>query len=102
MSSHGHTDILQHFGCLDELIQVIYQGFYRFVVLSNVDEQNWTIHLGLMGPEGRWWRGVWDSDSVVKSKLSPKLLDTFAERAAEAFINGELCVDDWRPDQGAP
>jgi len=50
------TDVLANFGCLDELAQVVYQSVHRFVVLSSVSD-TWTIHLGLAGPEGRWWRG---------------------------------------------
>ena len=47
-------DVLSHFGELDELIQVIYQGFDRFVVLSAVAGSCWTLCVGLKGPEGRW------------------------------------------------
>ena len=97
------ADVLEHFGCLDELIQVIYQGFCRFVVLSKVDHESWTIHLGLSGPEGRWWRGAWGSTDILNiagSKPSAKLLETFAERLAETFTQGELVVDNWSPDEG--
>jgi hypothetical protein len=87
------TDILQHFGCLDELTQVIYQGFSRFIILSNVHDQNWMVHLALLGSEGRWWRGVADVDQVLKSKLSSESLDAFATRLLTMFINGELQVD---------
>ena len=44
------TDVLLHFTKLDELIQTVYQGFDRFVVLSHVEELAWTIHLALKGP----------------------------------------------------
>lgn len=59
------TDVLANFTCLDELIQVIYQGVHRFVVLSTVTDQ-WTIHLGLSGPEGRWWRGTWAKTDILE------------------------------------
>jgi hypothetical protein len=59
------SDILTHFGCLDELVQVIYQGFSRFVLLSKVDDQSWTIHMGLQGPEGRWWKGQWTAKDIL-------------------------------------
>jgi hypothetical protein len=96
----SHSDILQHLGCLDELTQVIYQGFHRFVVLSNVDE-HWTVHLAQLGPEGRWWRGAWDSAEMLKTKPSSKLLDIFAERMAESFTKGELSVGNWSSDKDA-
>lgn len=59
-------DILSHFTVLDELIQVIYQSVYRFVVLSSINslEQTWTIHLSMVGKEGKWWRGVWTADNI--------------------------------------
>ena len=76
----GHTftgmssNTLAHFSCLDELVQVIYQGIYRFLVLPNVDDEKWTIHLGLSGTDGRWWRGTWlETDIfqiVVRTRLS--------------------------------
>jgi hypothetical protein len=59
------TDVLSHFGVLDELIQVIYQGFDRFVLLSQVTESAWSIYLGLKGPEGRWWRGSWSTKHIL-------------------------------------
>ncbi|KAH0589191.1 hypothetical protein J132_10943 [Termitomyces sp. J132] len=97
------SDVLANFICLDELTQVIYQGVYRFVVLSTVSDQ-WTIHLGLSGPEGRWWRGSWaktDILEIVGSKSSDKLLEAFAERLAETFIQGELYVGDWSTEKDA-
>ncbi|RDB24778.1 hypothetical protein Hypma_007992 [Hypsizygus marmoreus] len=97
------SDVLANFSCLDELTQVIYQSVYRFVVLSAVSDK-WTIHLGLAGPEGRWWRGSWTKDDILKivgSKSSDKLLETFAEKLAEAFRQGELHIGDWSTEEGA-
>jgi hypothetical protein len=59
------SDVLSHFGVLDELIQVIYEGIERFVLLSNVNDESWTIYLGLQGPEGRWWRGHWLEKDIL-------------------------------------
>jgi hypothetical protein len=53
-----------YFSALDELIQIIYQGSAKFVLMSRVDYNSWTVHLGLSGPEGRWWRGRWTDESV--------------------------------------
>ncbi|KAG6821012.1 hypothetical protein H0H93_007902 [Arthromyces matolae] len=104
------NDVMTNFLCLDELTQVIYQGIYRFIVLSSVTDQ-WTINLGLSGPEGRWWRGAWTKTDILAvvvcdtsphgSKSSDKLLETFAEKLAETLIQGELHVGDWSPEEGA-
>ncbi|KIO04496.1 hypothetical protein M404DRAFT_1000616, partial [Pisolithus tinctorius Marx 270] len=59
------VDVLSHFGRLDELIQIVYQGFDRFVVISQVIESAWTIHLGLKGPGGRWWRGATSAQDIL-------------------------------------
>ncbi|KAH7888315.1 hypothetical protein F5I97DRAFT_1851440 [Phlebopus sp. FC_14] len=97
-------DILSHFGGLDELIQVVYQGFDRFVVLSQVNDSAWTLHLGLKGPEGRWWRGSWsaqDVTRVVGTKASSQVLESFADKLSDTFVNGELSIGNWTPDKGA-
>ncbi len=56
--------ISTHFGCLDELTQVIYQSMYRFVVLSSVTTDEWIIYVGLADSRGRWWQGRWSQDNV--------------------------------------
>lgn len=58
---------LDHFGVLDELIQVIYQGVDRFVVLSGATDEAWIVSVGLEGPEGRWWQGRWEEDTVLRA-----------------------------------
>lgn len=64
------SDVISHFSPLDELIQVVYQGSARFVILSSVDDANWTVHVGLTGEEGRWWRGRWTDKDVKKQFVS--------------------------------
>ncbi|TDL22648.1 hypothetical protein BD410DRAFT_788476 [Rickenella mellea] len=94
---------LDHFGPLDELIQLIYLGIHRFVLISRSDEDSWTVHLGLTD-EGRWWRGRWvnaDILSFVGSKASSKYVEAFAEKLAEAVVGGDLHVGDWKPEPGA-
>lgn len=59
------SDVLGNFSCLDELTQIIYQHADRFFVLSTVSDK-WTIHLGLAGPEGRWWRGSWGKTEILQ------------------------------------
>ncbi|KAF9047375.1 hypothetical protein BJ165DRAFT_1526693 [Panaeolus papilionaceus] len=96
-------DPFVNFSCLDELMQVIYQGLEKFVVISSVSDK-WTIHLGLNGHAGRWWSGSWvdeDIHKILGPKSSDKLLESFAEKLAELFIQGELCVSDWSPEKGA-
>ncbi|KAG1742125.1 hypothetical protein EDB19DRAFT_1827786 [Suillus lakei] len=93
------TDVLSHFGVLDELIQVIYQGLDRFVVLSQVTESAWSIYLGLKGPEGRWWRGSWSAKHIINItngvQSGPQVLENFAEKLRTTFVNGDLTIGEW-------
>ncbi|KAH7925934.1 hypothetical protein BV22DRAFT_1088096 [Leucogyrophana mollusca] len=98
------SDVLSHFGVLDELIQLIYQGFDKFVVLSKVDNSAWTVYLGLQGTEGRWWRGSWSAKDILHiagSKSSPKLLEGFADKLADTIVQGDLAVGNWSAEDGA-
>jgi len=56
--------IIDLFGPLDEMIQLIYQGIHQFVVMSNTTHDEWTVHIGMVGVAGRWWRGVWREKDV--------------------------------------
>ena len=58
------SDPLANFSCLDELVQVIYQSIHKFVVLSTVSQDEWHVHLGLAGSEGRWWLGSWKEEDI--------------------------------------
>lgn len=58
-------DMVSHFGAVDELIQLIYQGANKFVLISAVDSVGWTLHLGLTGA-GRWWKGKWTEKDIFK------------------------------------
>ena len=58
------SDPLANFSCMDELVQVIYQSIYKFVVLSTVSHDEWHVHLGLAGSEGRWWHGSWKNEDI--------------------------------------
>ncbi|KAJ7668473.1 hypothetical protein DFH06DRAFT_1181828 [Mycena polygramma] len=90
-------DVMVNFGALDELVQVIYQGMDKFVVLSAVTNDKWTIHLGLTGTEGRWWYGSWhaaDVLAIVGKSASDTLLESFAEKLAESIVQGELFVEE--------
>ncbi|KAI9066584.1 hypothetical protein FKP32DRAFT_357177 [Trametes sanguinea] len=96
------SDVISHFTALDELIQVIYQGSARFVIISSVDDASWTVHVGLTGDEGRWWRGCWtekDVRKVIGSKVSGFLLDSFVEKLSDTFVKGELSIGGWSAQQ---
>ncbi|KAI0675077.1 hypothetical protein C8Q78DRAFT_1075409 [Trametes maxima] len=98
-------DAMSHFTPLDELIQVIYQGSARFVIISSVDDTSWNVHIGLTGGDGRWWRGSWTEKDVrdaVGAKVSGFLLDSFVEKLADTFVKGEISIGDWSSAAGAP
>ncbi|KAK1225297.1 hypothetical protein PQX77_011816 [Marasmius sp. AFHP31] len=95
---------LSSFGCLDELIQLIYQGTNRFVLLSSVDHEQWSCKLGLTGPEGRWWSGGWmesDIQGMLGVKVSDAMLEKFAQKLAESIISGDIFVSNWSPSPNA-
>ncbi|KAI0633295.1 hypothetical protein C8Q77DRAFT_1114166 [Trametes polyzona] len=99
------SDSLSHFMPLDELIQVIYQGSSRFVIVSAVDDASWTVHVGLTGDDVRWWRGRWtekDVREVIGSNVSGFLLDSFVEKLADSFVKGEMSIGGWSSDRTAP
>lgn len=58
------ADVFSSFSALDELIQVIYQSIYKFVVLSSVADDKWSIYMGLSDSDGRWWKGSWEGRDV--------------------------------------
>lgn len=62
----SESDVLSHFGVLDELIQVVYQGASRFAVISEVDDMRWMVHVGLSEDNARWWRGQWSVQDIRK------------------------------------
>lgn len=66
MDSSDDDSFSSHFAALDELVQLIYQGPSKFVVLSSVNDAGWTVHLGLTGHSGRWWKGTWTEKDVDK------------------------------------
>ncbi|EED83028.1 predicted protein [Postia placenta Mad-698-R] len=97
------SDLVTQLLPLDELIQVVYQGSSRFVVLSSV-ESDWTVHVGLSGPDGRWWRGAWGSKHIrgaVGLKASSDAIEAYADRLADAFAKGEMCIGNWSSQKGA-
>lgn len=114
-------DMVSEFGALDELIQVIYQGAHKFVVLSNVTDDAWSVYLTMANSEGRWWSGRWTAkdvldffvrtlletslsllDEVVQGqKTSTALIEQFADNLASSVLNGELHVGNWSSEKGA-
>lgn len=58
------TDPFSNFEALDELVQIIYQSIYKFVVVSIVADDKWSVYVGLSDSNGRWWKGSWDEGDV--------------------------------------
>ena len=63
-------EMISEFGALDELIQVIYQGASKFIVLSSVADDAWSVYLTLTNSEGRWWSGSWTEKDVLDFVVS--------------------------------
>lgn len=96
--------MISEFGTLDELIQVIYQGANKFVVLSSVADDAWSVYLTLANSEGRWWTGRWTEKDVldfVGHKTPARLIEQFAQNLAESVTKGELHVGNWNSNNGA-
>ena len=70
MSSSDEETFGSLFSPLDELIQLIYQGTSKFVVLSSVTDAGWAVHLGLTSSGGRWWEGRWTEKDFNKFTVS--------------------------------
>lgn len=114
-------DMISEFGALDELIQVIYQGAHKFIVLSNVTDDAWSVYLTVVNSEGRWWSGGWTEKDVLDfvvctfpetslplldevmqgQKTSTTLIEQFADNLANSVLNGELHVGNWSSEKGA-
>lgn len=96
---------ISDFAALDDLIQIIYQGFNKFIIISKVLTSSWIINVALAGEDGRWWKGVWsDSDlaTFAGNDASQTLVEAHADKLADALRKGELHITDWSPKPGAP
>ncbi|EIN12072.1 hypothetical protein PUNSTDRAFT_50822 [Punctularia strigosozonata HHB-11173 SS5] len=95
------SDALLAFTALDELIQLIYQGASRFVVISRVDDHAWTLHVGLSASgsaaDGRWWRGRWTAEDILGAvgTKSSTVQERFADGLRDAFVGGQLHIENW-------
>ncbi|KZT18712.1 hypothetical protein NEOLEDRAFT_1143001 [Neolentinus lepideus HHB14362 ss-1] len=103
--SDSENNLLSHLAILDDLIQVIYQGHLKFVVLSASDDDAWTIHVGLTSrtKEGRWWMGQWrqDVEKIVGVTTSSNLMEMFAQKLKDAFTKGDMVIGNWDQNKGA-
>jgi hypothetical protein len=65
-ASTSQMSDLSEFANLDQLIQVIYIGSSRFVLLSTVDKayKYWDIHACITGNSVKWWRGRWTLSDI--------------------------------------
>ncbi|KAJ3834049.1 hypothetical protein F5878DRAFT_376790 [Lentinula raphanica] len=85
---------LSQFSCLDDVIQVIYHLNRRLFLLSKVQDDNWLLHIGLLG-DSRWWRGKWDEDDVLAAAESEDERVKLSERLLEFIVQGELFLSGW-------
>ena len=100
------------------------KSIYKFVVLSSVTDDRWTVYMGLSDSEGRWWKGSWEDRDVHAilvrrtisgsltwpgyatylgkqgSKASDRLIEEFADQLAKLFIEGELYISNWSTAPG--
>jgi hypothetical protein len=54
-----------HFFAIDELIQVIYQGFYKFVLYTKTEDDAWIIYLAMLDDDKAvFWKGAWSEGDV--------------------------------------
>jgi len=50
----------------------------------------------------RWYMLAGNAQLTLQgSKTSGNLLESFAEKLAAVFVQGELCISDWSPEKGA-
>ncbi|KAJ3824625.1 hypothetical protein F5880DRAFT_1479843 [Lentinula raphanica] len=82
------------FSCLDDVIQVIYHLNRRLFLLSKVQDDNWLLHIGLLG-DSRWWRGKWDEDDVLAAAVRAHERVKLSERLLEFIVQGELFLSGW-------
>ncbi|KAJ3850278.1 hypothetical protein EV368DRAFT_45673 [Lentinula lateritia] len=89
---------LAHFSSLDDVIQVIYHLNRQLFLLSKVQNDEWVLHIGLLGSDSRWWRGKWDEEDVLAvagSKSSSDDLLEMSEKLLEYIVQGELFLSGW-------
>ncbi|KZT65960.1 hypothetical protein DAEQUDRAFT_730879 [Daedalea quercina L-15889] len=96
------SDAVSSFSSLDELIQVMYQGSSRFVVISLIDETSWKVRLGLSDSDGRWWEGRWGEKEIRKAaNAASSSVERLGDALATAFAQGDMCVGNWSSRKGA-
>lgn len=90
--------VFDSFTPLEDLIQAIYQGFHRFVLLSKVDfdsiEPSWKVYLGL-ADGGRWWKGKWlekDLHDFIVSTSTLSLYEYIVKIWTLRTLAGKQCI----------
>ncbi|TFL04798.1 hypothetical protein BDV98DRAFT_654271 [Pterulicium gracile] len=83
---------------LDELFQIIYQGFYKFVLSTKTKHDAWAVHVAMIDDDATiFWYGSWDADTVAKQtgqdQPSSDLLDALVRTLEQAIVSGELAVN---------
>ncbi|KAF8828800.1 hypothetical protein HHX47_DHR3000347 [Lentinula edodes] len=84
---------LAHFSSLDDVIQVIYHLNRQLFLLSKVQNDEWVLHIGLLGSDSRWWRGKWDEEDVLAVAVHDLL--EMSEKLLEYIVQGELFLSGW-------
>ncbi|VDB91651.1 unnamed protein product [Peniophora sp. CBMAI 1063] len=93
---------IDYFSALDGLTQVFLVGSTRFVFLSSVFGEEWTVRLGLVG-DGRWYEGVWNAEDVsafasaAGQDTSEKPMRALCEKLRLTIEKGDLGIDHWDP-----
>ncbi|KZV71117.1 hypothetical protein PENSPDRAFT_751986 [Peniophora sp. CONT] len=91
-----------YFSALDGLAQVFVSESSRFVLISSVFGEEWTVRLGLVG-EGRWWEGVWSEEDVFDfasaagQDTSEKPMRALCDRLRITIEKGDLGIVNWDP-----
>lgn len=69
--------------------------------MSSTTHDEWTVHVGMVGDTGRWWRGVWGKKDVSVVEPSEESLKTFVDHLVDSVIGGELYLTDFSTEKGA-
>lgn len=64
------SSMFSSFFPLDELFQIIYQGFYKFVLSTKTKHDAWAVHVAMIDDDATiFWYGSWDADTVAKQTV---------------------------------
>jgi len=93
-----------YFTRLEGLIQLFSCKSSRFVLLSSVSPDAWTVKLGQIS-DGKWWEGVWSEEDVLGiagQNVSAKHMKAFSQRLEATIAKGEVDISNWDPSNWDP